>query len=70
MHIDSIRVMGRAAQGVRLINLKGSAAIAAVARVPRSDEEDEEFDGEEGTIIDGDGPVADSEETNETNSEE
>ncbi|MDR0803118.1 DNA gyrase subunit A [Fluviicola sp.] len=48
MHIDSIRVMGRAAQGVRLINLKGSAAIAAVARVPRSDEDDEEFDGEEG----------------------
>ena len=44
MHIDSIRVMGRAAQGVRLINLKGNAEIAAVARVPRSDEEDEEFD--------------------------
>lgn len=42
MHMEDIRVMGRAAQGVRLINLKGSAAIAAVARVPRSDEEDEE----------------------------
>ena len=51
MHIDSIRVMGRAAQGVKLINLKGNAEIAAVARVPRSDEEDEEegFDGEAGT---------------------
>lgn len=60
MHIDSIRVMGRAAQGVRLINLKGSAAIAAVARVPRSDEEDEEFDGEEGT----------TNEPTDTNSEE
>lgn len=48
MHIDSIRVMGRAAQGVKLINLKGNAEIAAVARVPRSDEEDEgeEMDGE------------------------
>ena len=42
MHMDVIRVMGRAAQGVRLINLKGNAEIAAVARVPRSDEEDEE----------------------------
>lgn len=42
MHIDSLRVMGRAAQGVKLINLKGNAEIAAVARVPRSDEEDEE----------------------------
>ncbi|MNJ90905.1 DNA gyrase subunit A [compost metagenome] len=68
MHMDTIRVMGRAAQGVRLINLKGAAAIAAVARVPRSDEEDEEFDGEEGTIIDG--PTDDTEETIEGNSEE
>lgn len=45
MHIDTIRTMGRAAQGVRLINLKGNAEIAAIARVPRSDEEeDQEFD--------------------------
>ncbi|OFZ64515.1 MAG: DNA gyrase subunit A, partial [Bacteroidetes bacterium RIFCSPHIGHO2_02_FULL_44_7] len=41
MHIDTIRTMGRAAQGVRLINLKGSSEIAAVARVPRSEDEDE-----------------------------
>ena len=45
MHIDTIRTMGRAAQGVRLINLKSNAEIAAIARVPRSDEEeDQEFD--------------------------
>lgn len=42
MHIDQIRTMGRAAQGVKLINLKGKAEIAAVARVPRSDEDEEE----------------------------
>ena len=48
MHIDTIRTMGRAAQGVRLINLKGNAAIAAIARVPRSDEEEDE-EGYEGT---------------------
>ena len=36
--------MGRAAQGVKLINLKGTAEIAAVARVPRSEDEDEEID--------------------------
>jgi DNA gyrase subunit A len=47
MHIDTIRTMGRAAQGVRLINLKGNAEIAAIARVPRSDEEEGE-EGEEG----------------------
>jgi len=40
MHVDEIRVMGRAAQGVRLINLKGKETIAAIAKVPRSEEED------------------------------
>ena len=70
MHMDTIRVMGRAAQGVRLINLKGSAAIAAVARVPRSDDEDEEFEGEEGTIIDGPTEEGSLDESTENNSEE
>ena len=59
MHIDSIRTMGRTAQGVRLINLKGNASIAAVARVPRSDEEDEMIENpgeaESGTDIDSEG---------------
>ncbi|MDD2984091.1 MAG: DNA gyrase subunit A [Crocinitomicaceae bacterium] len=56
MHMDVIRVMGRAAQGVRLINLKGTAAIAAVANVPRDEDEEvvEDIDGEiiEGDIVD------------------
>ncbi|MFN5418632.1 MAG: DNA gyrase subunit A [Flavobacteriia bacterium] len=51
MHMDVIRVMGRAAQGVRLINLKGNAEIAAVARVPRSEDEDEEVFDEDGNPI-------------------
>lgn len=41
MHVDTIRTMGRAAQGVKLINLKGNAEIAAIARVPRAEDEDE-----------------------------
>ena len=41
MHIDTIRTMGRAAQGVRLINLKSNTEIAAIARVPRSEDEEE-----------------------------
>jgi len=56
MHIDQIRTMGRAAQGVKLINLKGKAEIAAVARVPRSDEDEdgaEELDGTDGTNENG-----------------
>ena len=52
MHIDTIRTMGRAAQGVKLINLKGTAEIAAVARVPRSEDEEEvEYDEDGNPII-------------------
>ena len=48
MHIDTIRTMGRAAQGVKLINLKGNSEIAAIARVPRSEDEDEDIELAEG----------------------
>lgn len=65
MHIDSIRTMGRAAQGVRLINLKGNAEIAAVARVPRSDEEDEEGEFDETNT-----PLNDASEENGTTIED
>jgi len=43
MHVDSLRVMGRATQGVRLINLKGDDSIAAVTQVPREEDEDDEI---------------------------
>ena len=44
--VEDLRVMGRATQGVRLINLKGNDSIAAVAKVMREDEEDiEEIEG-------------------------
>ena len=39
MHVADID-RGRATQGVKLINLKGSDQIAAVAKVERDDEED------------------------------
>ena len=44
MHIDTLRTMGRATQGVRLINLKGTAEIAAIARVPRTEDKDEDIE--------------------------
>ena len=47
MNVDGIRTMGRATQGVRLINLKGTSEIAAIARVPRGDEDDETSESEE-----------------------
>ncbi|MBT9189584.1 DNA gyrase subunit A [Zobellia russellii] len=39
MSVEDLRVMGRATQGVRLINLKGNDSIAAVAKVMK-DEDD------------------------------
>jgi len=46
MHVDILRVMGRATQGVKLINLKGTDEIAAVAKVFRDDEDDEDEDND------------------------
>ena len=37
--VDDMRVMGRATQGVRLINIKGNDAIASVTKVPASEDE-------------------------------
>ena len=65
MHIDTLRTMGRAAQGVKLINLKGTAAIAAVARVPRSEDEDELDENEEGSSTEGETPQDEPESENE-----
>lgn len=65
MHVDTIRTMGRAAQGVRLINLKGNAEIAAIARVPRTEDEDEEIEVVEGLneVVEGlNAPEDDSDE--------
>jgi len=54
MEVASLRVMGRATQGVRLINLKGDDTIAAVAKVMKDDEPIEEIpttETDDGTII-------------------
>jgi DNA gyrase subunit A len=47
MAVSDLRVMGRATQGVKLINIKGNDSIAAVAKVMHEDDEDE-GEGEEG----------------------
>ena len=41
--VENLRTMGRATQGVKLINLKGNDSIAAVAKVMK-DEDEEEID--------------------------
>lgn len=59
MAVKDLRVMGRATQGVKLINLKGSDSIAAVAKVMHDEDEVEDVettenvnDSEDGTTLD------------------
>lgn len=67
MHIDTLRTMGRATQGVRLINLKGTAEIAAIARVPRTEDEDEDIEVIEALneVVEDLGPIDDVNEEEE-----
>ncbi len=59
MSVEDLRVMGRATQGVKLINIKGNDSIAAVAKVMKDEDaiaEDEinnlEVEPENGTALD------------------
>ncbi|MBL6659712.1 MAG: DNA gyrase subunit A [Cryomorphaceae bacterium] len=51
MGVDTLRVMGRATQGVRLINLRSGDEIASIAKVPASEEEEEVLDAEGNVIV-------------------
>ncbi|MDC0386449.1 DNA gyrase subunit A [Flavobacteriaceae bacterium] len=54
MEISTLRIMGRATQGVKLINLKGDDTIAAVAKVMKDDdpiEDVNDLEVNDGTII-------------------
>ncbi len=44
--VSELRIMGRATQGVRLINLKNSDKIASVAKVPATEEEETDPEGD------------------------
>ncbi|MDM9632476.1 DNA gyrase subunit A [Robiginitalea aurantiaca] len=61
MSVEDLRTMGRATQGVRLINLKDSDSIAAVAKVMKDEEDVDDTDilnmdvqTEDGTSLDND----------------
>ncbi len=53
MAVEDLRVMGRATQGVKLINIKGNDSIAAVTKVMKDDVEE--------VVVDEDGNVVESE---------
>jgi DNA gyrase subunit A len=50
MAVEDLRVMGRATQGVKLINIKGNDSIAAVTKVMKDDVSEEVVD-EDGNVI-------------------
>ncbi|WP_276391068.1 DNA gyrase subunit A [Eudoraea chungangensis] len=71
MSVDDLRTMGRATQGVKLINLKDNDSIAAVAKVMKDEDNLEEVDirdievkTEDGTAIDNSSTDTDTETEN------
>jgi len=66
MAVSDLRVMGRATQGVRLINLKDDDGIAAVAKVECELEETDDVELLDGTETNEFDDNTDSEEENET----
>jgi DNA gyrase subunit A len=62
MHVNELRVMGRATQGVRLINLRNNDDIAAIAQVERSEDEETELEGDESITSSDDNVTPDSDE--------
>lgn len=67
LKVSEMRVMGRATQGVRLINLKNNDSIAAVAKVPVNEEQDSDtdVDSDIDTNIDESGAIESGDETPE-----
>jgi len=68
MAVADLRVMGRATQGVKLINIKDNDSIAAVAKVLHEDEE-EIVDTENGTEIENSNEENNNEENTNQNQE-
>jgi DNA gyrase subunit A len=57
--VANLRIMGRATQGVRLINLRKNDSIAAVAKVDVTEEDEE--------LVEGENPVEGTEGSSENN---
>lgn len=64
MAVSDLRVMGRATQGVKLINIKGNDSIAAVAKVNHEEEEEVDEELENGTEVENTSDNNNEENTN------
>lgn len=68
MAVSGLRVMGRATQGVKLINIKGKDSIAAVAKVKNEEEEQvDDAENPENDEVSEDGTAVDT--TNDSDNE-
>ncbi|MDD3004118.1 DNA gyrase subunit A [Flavobacterium sp.] len=70
MAVEDLRVMGRATQGVKLINIKGSDSIAAVTKVMKDEVVSEETKEESETTQGSDAETAENDNTSEDNNSE
>jgi len=69
MAVESMRIMGRATQGVRLISLKGKDQIAAVAKVPTSKDEEDDDLIEDAELVEGEEEDVSEDKTPDENTE-
>ena len=74
LDVSNLRTMGRATQGVRLINLRGDDEIAAVAKVDREEEDEEtnftnELDNTDSNNAENNDSSSESDENQELNDE-
>lgn len=67
MKVSDLRIMGRATQGVKLINIKDNDSIAAVAKVMKDDDEDVEY---EDVDTDNESSTEESENSDNTETQE
>ncbi|SEQ37749.1 DNA gyrase subunit A [Hyunsoonleella jejuensis] len=67
MAVEDLRVMGRATQGVKLINLKGQDSIAAVAKVMHDEDDVDDTESIENTEPTNDGTTVDNNNENNNN---
>ncbi len=65
--VDTLRVMGRATQGVKIIRLRDDDSIASVAKVSKFEEDEEILEDDEGNIIETTGIFEDESSLAETN---
>ena len=71
MAVSDLRVMGRATQGVRLINIKGKDSIAAVAKVMNEEEEEiEDLENVDNTEVSEDGTAVDTNDDSDNETQE